>query len=61
MKLMPKYPRTADNFRQLCTGEYRYVSLIVHRNGALVTPLDSVNSLLAQGFKDATFHAQVWF
>ena len=49
------YPRTAENFRQLCTGEYRYVFSILHHSRALVTPMDSVNSR-PQGFKNATFH-----
>jgi len=63
--------RTAENFRQLCTGEHRYVFFRAEWNGRLSRKLgpweeqegkdladDSVNAV-PQGYKTATFHRYV--
>ena len=50
-------PRTAENFRQLCTGEYRYMiqNIIVLSTFSIFFSDNRVNSR-PQGYKNATFH-----
>jgi len=54
--LRPKLTsRTAENFRQLCTGEFRCVRFSLRDFGTHILRILSVNSR-PQGYKGATFH-----
>ena len=52
--------RTAENFRQLCTGEYRYLRNILKNKIEIQLHISTlrVNSR-PQGYKNATFHRSV--